>query len=60
MVEKPWLPYNVIDYLLHVSSHSLICDEVHYIKGRILTQKNIDKRTITDFVIFLNHSTKEI
>jgi hypothetical protein len=53
MVEESWLPYNVkirrkttVDTppFCTVPHYSLICDEAHYIKGRILTEKNIDKR----------------
>ena len=36
----------------------LICNQVYYIKGRILVEI-LTKGTITNFVIFLNHSTKK-
>lgn len=44
--------------LLHESSHTLICHQAHYIRGRILAE-NIDKRASTGFVIFLDHSTEK-
>lgn len=39
--------------------HILICDHVYCIIGRILAKKKTDKRAITDFVVFLDYSTKK-
>jgi hypothetical protein len=44
--------------LLPASSHTLICHQAHYIRGRILAE-NIDKRASAGFVIFLDHSTEK-
>jgi hypothetical protein len=41
-----------IAHRLHESSHSLICDEVYFIIGRILVEKNIDKRVYSKFCHF--------
>jgi hypothetical protein len=50
---------DVVKVWLCACIHILICDHVYYIIGRILLKKKTDKRAITDFVVFLDYSTKK-